>query len=140
MKHSFADKMVASFLAIALVIWSTGCSMNTIASSLWDAEGKTILVRTTDGSNYELHHWKTDPIGNIEGQGRRLHPSGHPSLTGEYRGTIPVGSVESVQYIATTEDSKTETVVVISAIVFFSLLATIVANDGPRISALGSIN
>ena len=140
MKRSLITKFVSILLAVSLVIWSTGCSVNSVASDLWKSDGKAISVRTTDGGTYALDIWKADQFGNIEGHGRRFYPSGHPLRSGEYSGTIPVGTIESIQYRTLDDERKTEAIVVISAIVFFSLLSTLVVNDGVKVRALGTVN
>lgn len=140
MKRSLFVKFICTILAVSLVTWSTGCSFSSVASDLYTAEGKALIVQTKDGFTYELDSWTTDQSGNIEGLGQ-CTAHGSSSLQSQaFSGTIPAQNVQSIRYYNTDDSMKTEAIIVISAIAFFSLLSTIVSNDGARLRALGTFN
>jgi hypothetical protein len=131
MKRSLVTKPSTTALAICLLVWSIGCSSVIPVVDLTEGEGQPITVKTSDGRTYELRQWKSNAEGNITGEGRGPHASGHPSLTQPYAGTIPFANISSISYRLSNDESSTEAIVVITALAFFTLLSVIAVSDGP---------
>ena len=129
MARTVGAQMPAAMLLPVFLVWVIGCSTTVPLSSISDVQGRSITVITHEGGSIEFIEWYSDAEGNITGKGETPHPTGHPSLTVPFSGSIAASDIRSISYRSIEMSPGSETVLAITAMTFFTLLTVIVAND-----------